>query len=695
MLRRILKKGFTLVELVIVIAVIAVLAAVLIPTFSRLVEKAQMSACLQAAQNAFTEVYALDIADGYLKDTETEYDEETVESLGYTYDTLKLDIKWKVKDDFNYTFTYYDKEKKILCEYICENGIGKWKVSIDGEIVQGKCDHVEEIIPAVEATCGTTGLTEGKKCSKCGEILLEQDEIPVNGAHSITYIAEQPATCTVDGKTGYIGCSNCSYMISTPTVIPATGHTNEDMSEKATCLTAGKSGGIKCKVCGVITEEPTPVDPLGHNYVGGKCTRCGNETLEYIDSSKFSYKENPDGTITLLEYIGDDPQVIIPSSITHIGEKAFYRNQRITQVILHDNIKSIGSSAFWECNNIYQITIPASVEEIGKDVFNYCSNLNIINVDENNEHFKSIDGVLFTKGEEVELLYYPCGKTGSFVIPDGVTTISENSFLCSKVTSITIPASVKKIETYAFDTCSQLTTLTIPGTVEIIEDSAFALSHIETLVIEEGVKKVGLHAFANTNCKSVTIPSNIIYELTEDGGIFNGIKDVVDLTINVYTPSTSIATILKACGFQKINLTINNLETIKKEHFEGTAYTHIISVNLPDAKVVEESAFYNSFYLEKIVLPNVETIKANAFNTCSVLTSVDMPKIQTIESQAFAYCEALETIKIADTATTIGDSAFANCDTLTIYCEAASKPSGWHDNWNPSDCKVLWNQEIN
>ena len=57
-MRKLNKKGFTLVELVIVVAVIAILSAVLIPTVSGLISSSKDAATLSAARNAYTEYVA-------------------------------------------------------------------------------------------------------------------------------------------------------------------------------------------------------------------------------------------------------------------------------------------------------------------------------------------------------------------------------------------------------------------------------------------------------------------------------------------------------------------------------------------------------------------------------------------------------------------------------------------------------------
>ena len=57
---------------------------------------------------------------------------------------------------------------------------------------------------------------------------------------------------------------------------------------------------------------------------------------------------------------------------------------------------------------------------------------------------------------------------------------------------------------------------------------------------------------------------------------------------------------------------------------------------------------------------------------------------------AFSECSALSSIVIPESVTAIGYCAFYACSSLTIFCQAQSKPSGWHEDWNLSHCPVVW-----
>ena len=126
------RKGFTLVELVIVIAVIAILAAVLLPTFSNVIENAKQSSATQNATNAFKAYYATD----------------AIVSVADNYDTLA-----------NYAgFTLYVKNGANADYNFQVMSNGSLKLIEKGTFTPATTDGTAEVVVAKNpATAGTAG----------------------------------------------------------------------------------------------------------------------------------------------------------------------------------------------------------------------------------------------------------------------------------------------------------------------------------------------------------------------------------------------------------------------------------------------------------------------------------------------------------------------------------------------------------
>lgn len=110
--------------------------------------------------------------------------------------------------------------------------------------------HKPVVMAAKEATCTASGLTEGLKCSACGEVLTQPEVIP-QLAHTEVKTDYVAPTCTASGRTEGTKCSACGEVLAQPEVIPQLSHIEVKSDYVApTVKTEGRTEGTKCKTCG-------------------------------------------------------------------------------------------------------------------------------------------------------------------------------------------------------------------------------------------------------------------------------------------------------------------------------------------------------------------------------------------------------------------------------------------------------------
>ena len=127
--------------------------------------------------------------------------------------------------------------------------------------------HTEVIDKAVSATCTTDGLTEGKHCATCGEVIVAQQPVKAVG-HKEVVDAAVAASCTRDGKTEGKHCSVCSTVTVAQQTVKATGHKEVvDAAVAATCTKDGMTEGKHCSVCGKVFAVQQVVKATGHKEV--------------------------------------------------------------------------------------------------------------------------------------------------------------------------------------------------------------------------------------------------------------------------------------------------------------------------------------------------------------------------------------------------------------------------------------------
>ncbi|MBO5109458.1 MAG: hypothetical protein J6D21_01965, partial [Clostridia bacterium] len=139
-------------------------------------------------------------------------------------------------------------------------------VLVEQTVVEKK-PHTEVVDAAVEATCTATGLTEGKHCSVCETVLVEQTVVEKK-PHTEVVDAAVEATCTATGLTEGKHCSVCETVLVEQTVVEKKPHTEVvDAAVEATCTATGLTEGKHCSVCETVLLEQTVVEMKPHTEV--------------------------------------------------------------------------------------------------------------------------------------------------------------------------------------------------------------------------------------------------------------------------------------------------------------------------------------------------------------------------------------------------------------------------------------------
>ena len=326
--------------------------------------------------------------------------------------------------------------------------------------------------------------------------------------------------------------------------------------------------------------------------------------------------------------------LVIPDSVTNIGDYAFSGCSSLSSVVIPDRVTSIGDCAFENCYSLTDIVIPDGVTNIGKCAFEGCRSLTDI------------------------------------VIPDGVTSIGDCAFEnCFSLTGIVIPDSVTGIGKFAFDGCSSLSSVVIPDSVSCIGSGAFKnCSSLSSLVIPDCVTSIGNYAFAY--CKSLT-----------DIVIPNSVTSIGD---NAFRHCSSLSSVVIPESVVNLNgnpfcrwdgglkclspyFIYDNKVLFDKDKSKIIAFRdkNTTSYVIPDSVTrIGESAFRHCSSLSSLVIPDsVTSIGESAFSGCCSLKSLVIPdSVTSIECYAFRGCESLSSLVIPDSVSCIGFGAFEGCN---------------------------------
>ena len=362
------------------------------------------------------------------------------------------------------------------------------------------------------------------------------------------------------------------------------------------------------------------------------------------------------GTVTTLDIknttiVGGDPTQYYntyTASTNNVLPQYLFYDSKLQYITLPKTITTIQYYCFGNSTSLKELSIPASVTTLSSSFVNNCTSLTIFYVEGGNS-FMAYNGVLYSKDGST-LVRYPEGLTAtSFTVRSTVTTIGDNAFYNTKLTSVNLPSQLKKIGSSAFSN-TKLTSISLPTTLTELGASVFSYSSITSL----------------------SLPASLT---TVDESTFSAMKALTQFT--VASGNTVLSTDSRAL--------FDKNKTVLKAYAQGNTTT---SYTIPSTVTeIEYDAFWTNRYLKTITLPdNVKKIGGWAFASCTSLEEINIPaRVTSIDSRAFYNNSNMK--KVTSSITTPFDVDeyvfYTTCDVATLYVPAGKKSAyqaktGWN-----------------
>ncbi|GMO23020.1 MAG: hypothetical protein Ta2B_02110 [Termitinemataceae bacterium] len=451
------------------------------------------------------------------------------------------------------------------------------------------------------------------------------------------------------------------------------------------------------------------------------------------DLSGSSITELPSATENVAEIRKNKPFIVeikLPSTLTTVGDYAFYKLSGITAVTIGDSVTSIGDYAFFKCEGLTEINLPASLKKLGAYALSRCTALQTVEIPNGVTEIPtgllsgcekittldllgtvtSISDYAFSGCSEMiaapaitnvtsmgRRVFAGCSKMTTITIP-GVTVISEGLLSeCTSLTAVnfTSPALITRIESYAFNNCKSLQTIIIPPNITSIADYAFAgceeLGNVSSqyavptqISIPNTVINIGEHAFAN--CITLyDISFGTSLQSIGDYAFSNCIKlgayyrnpgpppidpyDETRISIHIELPNT--VTEIGNYAFYGCE----NLSDFKLSDGTITIGDYAFADCSSLYKILASPDYHNNLNsTSHIAIPNsVKSIGIYAFRGCGgigLLTISNNSELTEIKEGAFSGCVALRNVVLNNNITKIGRLAFANCKSMSLLLPA-------------------------